>query len=72
MADIKKKPINDLSQWTPKELRKLRMTINNRLSAFELKDNPKELSENHPLFEMESGELKSLLQKVQKAEKGQA
>lgn len=69
MADIKKKPINDLSTWNSKELRKLKITINNRISAFETTQTPKELPANHPLFKKETEELKEMLQKVIKTEK---
>lgn len=70
MANIKLKNINELNTWTPKELRKLRMTINNRISSLETSNSPKELPESHPLHGMESGECKILLEKVIKAEKG--
>jgi hypothetical protein len=69
MADIKLKKISELETWSPKELRKLRMVIKNRLSGFSISDKPKPLSENHPLFEMEAGECKELLEKVLRAEK---
>jgi hypothetical protein len=69
MANIKLKPIDQLDSWNAKELRKLRMTIKNRLSAFENSNDPKELPDTHPLHGMEPGELKELLLNVQRAEK---
>lgn len=69
MANIKLKDITKLETWDAKELRKLRMTIRNRISAFELTDSPKKLPENHPLFGLEIGECNELLEKVQRAEK---
>ena len=68
MANIKAKDINKLQEWNQKELRKLRMTINNRISA--LAGKAKELPTTHPLYEMEIGECKELLARVMKAEKG--
>ena len=70
MADIKLKDINKLQEWNAKELRKLRMTIKNRISALEVSDKVKELKENHPLSGMEIGDCKELLEKVVRAEKG--
>lgn len=69
MANIKAKDITKLDTWNAKELRKLRMVIKNRLSAFEGSSGPKSLPETHPLFEMEVSECKDLLENVLKAEK---
>ena len=69
MANIRLKSILELNTWNAKELRKLRITIKNRLSAFELTENPKILPSDHPLFEKEAGECRELLQKVIQAEK---
>lgn len=69
MADIKLKPITELETWNTKELRKLKITITNRISALETSNNPKKLKSNHPLFEMEVGECKELLERVYKVEK---
>lgn len=70
MANIRAKSINELETWTPKELRKLRMTIRNRLTSFENSANPKELPASHPLYEMNAHQCQELLEKVLKAEKG--
>ena len=69
MANIKLKDINKLETWDKKELRKLKITVNNRLSAMEASSNPKELPESHPLFEMDQDRCKDLLAKIYKAEK---
>lgn len=69
MANIKTKDVAKLETWDQKELRKLRMTIKNRISAFDTSSNPKELSTGHPLFELEQAECKTLLAKVMRAEK---
>jgi len=67
MANIKLKNINELSEWNTKELRKLRMTLNNRISA--LSEGAKDLSSNHPLFGMEKVECENLRDRVIRAEK---
>lgn len=69
MANIRAKSIDDLGSWNVKELRKLRMTIRNRLTSFEKSADPKELPESHPLYQMDAGGCKELLAKVLKAEK---
>jgi len=68
MANIKSKELNKLETWNAKELRKLRMTLNNRISSLETSPGQKELSKNHPLFELSDVECKELLKKVMKAE----
>lgn len=68
MADIKLKNIRDLTAWNDKELRKLKITINNRISALE-SPTPKDLKPNHPLLGMEITECKDLLSEVFRAEK---
>ena len=69
MANIKLKPIDQLELWDRKELRKLRMTIRNRIESLNSRSKPKALSESHPLFEMEVSECTNLLDKVIRAEK---
>jgi hypothetical protein len=69
MANIKLKSINELHTWNTKELRKLRMTIKNRMSSLESSSEPKELSQTHPLFDMGESECKELLDRVLKEEK---
>ena len=68
MANIKAKDINDFSDWNVKELRKLRITVKNRISALDLSKS-KELSKSHPLFEMQEGECKVLLDRIIQAER---
>lgn len=68
MADIKLKSIDELEKWNEKELRKLRITIKNRIAALEL-ENPKALPKNHPLFEMNASRCKNLLDNVVRSEK---
>jgi hypothetical protein len=68
MAKINDKDITDLSTWTMKELRKLKINSKNRISALQV--NPKSsLGKNHILFDMEAGELEELVLKVHRAEK---
>ena len=69
MANIRSKDINDLSTWDMKELRKLRITIKNRMNSLDSFSKAKELPDNHPLKGMELGECKELLLEVQRAEK---
>jgi hypothetical protein len=69
MANLKAKDINKLETWDAKELRKLRITIKNRLQAFGLGKEPKDLSASHPLFEKQEGQCKELLLGVQRAER---
>ncbi len=69
MANIKLKPIDQLETWNTKELRKLRITIKNRMESLSLSSKKKELPPSHPLHLMDIGEIKNLLEKVQKAER---
>lgn len=69
MANIKLKDINQLETWDKKELRKLKMTTNNRISTLSASSNPKDLSDSHPLFEMDLDQCKELIVKIIKAEK---
>ncbi len=69
MANLKSKDIKRLSDWNTKELRKLRMTLKNRIAALEV--NPeKELAPPNPLAALTLGECRVLLEDVVKAEKG--
>ena len=68
MANIKAKDINDLTDWNVKELRKLRITVKNRISALDL-SKPKDLPASHPLTGMQMGECKVLLDKIVQAER---
>lgn len=68
MAKINDKDINDLSTWTMKELRKLKINSKNRITS--LQSNPKsQLSKSHILFEMEASELEELILQIHRAEK---
>ena len=69
MANLKTKSIENLKEWNTKELRKLRMTVRNRILALE-KSTVKELSATHPLVGMEMGACKALLDKILRTEKG--
>jgi hypothetical protein len=69
LADLKTKDITKLEDWNAKELRKLRMTINNRINEFENSSKQKELTKSNPLAGLNPDELKELLEKVLKAEK---
>ena len=70
MANIRAKDITDLTTWNIKELRKLKITINNRMSSLaSFRKEVKELPEGHPLQGMELGDCKNLLENVLKAER---
>lgn len=69
MANIKLKSTNDLESWDLKELRKLRITIKNRIESLKSSSKPKPLPETHPLNGMEIDGCQSLLLRVQRAEK---
>ncbi|TDJ08233.1 MAG: hypothetical protein E2O68_02330 [Deltaproteobacteria bacterium] len=69
MADLKIKDITKLETWNIKELRKLRMTINNRINEFENSSKQKELAKSNPLQNKNLDELKEILEKVLKAER---
>lgn len=68
MANIKEKDLHNLESWNLKELRKLRITINNRLSSLET-NSKKELSASHILHGMDEEQLNQLLVAVKRAEK---
>lgn len=70
MANIRKKDINQLQEWNEKELRKLRITVKNRIASLESFSKEKELPEGHPLKEMDLKDCKEFLEKVVRAEKG--
>ncbi|MBC75647.1 MAG: hypothetical protein CME64_06495 [Halobacteriovoraceae bacterium] len=69
MANIRQKSIQELESWNLKELRKLRISVKNRIQSLEFSKKPKELPSSHPLSQMGVEECKNLLQKVQKAER---
>ena len=68
MAKIGDKDINNLTDWNMKELRKLRISANNRIEKLKL--SPKsELDEKHMFYGMEVGELEELILEVHRAQK---
>jgi hypothetical protein len=69
MANLKLKSIKEIETWNAKELRKLRITIKNRVESLKADSKPKELPTSHPLKGMEIGECQELLLKVHRAEK---
>ena len=69
MAKIKGKDLSNLATWDQKELRKLKINLNNRVQTLEASVKVKELPESNPLFGLGSEECKSLLERVYKAEK---
>lgn len=69
MANIKLKSIDDLPSWNTKELRKLRMTLKNRIEALQTNPNAKDLKEGHPLKDFSVEQCQELLEKVIKAER---
>ena len=69
MANIKTKSLKELEAWNIKELRKLRITVKNRIESLKTGLKPKELSASHVLRGLEIGECQSLLEKIKRAEK---
>lgn len=69
MAKIKGKDLNNLSDWNDKELRKLKINLNNRLQTFQSSPKAKELPKSNPLFGFGEEECKQLLEDVKKAER---
>lgn len=69
MAVIKGKDLGKLNEWNEKELRKLKINLNNRVQTLEQSVKSKELKENNPLSGLGIEECKSLLEKVFRAEK---
>ncbi|MBF0299570.1 MAG: hypothetical protein HQK51_12670 [Oligoflexia bacterium] len=60
---------NDLPTRTAKELRKLRMNLNNRIESFKKDDNAKELAKSHMLHGLNHKECVELLLKIKQVEK---
>lgn len=69
MANIKAKSIKEIELWNTKELRKLKITIKNRIESLNYSAKEKPLTKGHPLSDMSVDSCKLLLQKVLKAEK---
>lgn len=58
-----------LEEFTAKELRKVKMNLNNRLESFKKSDDPKELSKSHMLHGMSQNDCEKLLTRITKLEK---
>ena len=69
MAKIKGKDLSNLKDWNDKELRKLKINLNNRLQTFQSSPKAKDLPKSNPLFGLGEDECKSLLEAVKKAER---
>lgn len=69
MANIKTKALNKLTEWNEKELRKLRITVNNRIASLKAGGKAKALPDSHPLKEHDLDACMSLLDEVLKAER---
>jgi hypothetical protein len=69
MAVIKGKDLTKLEEWNDKELRKLKINLNNRIQSYKNSAKPKELPKSNPLFGLGEAECEELLREVQKAEK---
>lgn len=69
MATIKGKDLNKLQDWNEKELRKLKINLNNRLQTFQFSQKAKDLPKSNPLFGLGEDECKQLLEEVKKAER---
>lgn len=69
MAKINDKDVKDLTTWDEKELRKLKIMANNRLSSLTSHRSKSEVSEKHLLSGYDLDRLRELLIRIQKAEK---
>ncbi len=69
MAKINNKDFNDLTSWNAKELRKLKININNRMQSFGEFNKEKSIQKSNPLSNLNEFELKDLLLKIAQAEK---
>lgn len=69
MANIRSKSIQDLNDWNMKELRKLRITLNNRIESLKARSKPRELPDSHPLKNFGVEECETLLERVKTAER---
>lgn len=58
-----------LEDFSSKELRKLKMNLNNRLESFKRSDEPKELAKSHMLHGMSQNDCEKLLTRITKLEK---
>lgn len=63
------KNLNELENWNLKQLRNLRINLNNRIQAFDNNPKPKDLQKSHALYEMGKEQCQSLLEKVKRLEK---
>lgn len=72
MANIRNKPIDDLGSWNMKELRKLRITVKNRIASLEASSKPRPMPEGHPLQGLDQKDCEELLLKIKRAEKALA
>lgn len=69
MAKINNKDVKDLSTWDEKELRKLKIMAQNRLSSLTSHRSSSEVKEKHILSGYDLELLRELLIGIQKAEK---
>lgn len=69
MAKINNKDVKDLSTWDEKELRKLKIMAQNRLSSLTSHRSKSEVKEKHILSGYDLELLRELLISIQKAEK---
>lgn len=69
MAVIKGKDLTKLENWNDKELRKLKINLNNRIQSFQFSAKPKELPKSNPLFGMGEEECINLLENVKNAQR---
>ena len=69
MAKISDKNIKDLSKWDDKELRKLKIMANNKLSSLMSPRSKTEVSDKHLLSGYDLELLRELLINIQRAEK---
>lgn len=63
------KDITNLADMDAKQLRNLKINLNNRLQSFKTSETPKDLQKSHALYGLGKGQCEELLQKVRAAEK---
>ncbi len=66
---IKMKNISDIENWNLKQLRNLRINLNNRIQTYQNSPKAKELQKSHVLYGLGVEECNQLLEKVKRIEK---
>jgi len=63
------KNLAEMDTWNLKQLRSVRINLNNRIQAYTNSPTPKDLQKSNPLFGLGKEECETLLSKVRKIEK---